>query len=60
MYMAMWEPRVGESFLALHESNNEHDGHEMAVCDEDPGVIMGHFTTRDIETSVDCLQCEGD
>ena len=39
VYLAVWEPRVEERFIAVHESGNPHDSHAMAVyCDEDPGV----------------------
>ena len=31
VYLAVWEPRVEERFIALHESGNHHDSHAMAV-----------------------------
>ena len=44
VYRVVWEPRVGESFVVLHESGNDNDRHAMAVYrDEDPGVIVGHL-----------------
>ena len=44
VYRVVWEPRVGESFVVLHESGNDNGRHAMAVCcDEDPGVIVGHL-----------------
>ena len=37
VYRVVWEPRVGESFVVLHESGNDNDRHAMAVYrDEDP------------------------
>ena len=42
VYLAVWEPRVEEQFIALHESGNPHGSHAMAVYhDEDPGVGLG-------------------
>ena len=44
VYQAVWEPRIGESFLALHEGSNVHDSNAMAVYrHEDPGAIVGHL-----------------
>ena len=44
VYLAVWELRVEERFIALHENGNPHDSHTMAVYrDEDPGVIVGHL-----------------
>ena len=40
IYMVVWELHVGESFIILHESSNDHDDHAMAVyCDGDPRDI---------------------
>ena len=43
VYLAVWEPRVEERFIALHESGNPHDSHAMPAVyhDEDPGVGLG-------------------
>ena len=44
MYKVLWEPRVGETFIVIHETGNEHDRHAMVVYrDEEPGVIVGHL-----------------
>ena len=41
---------MGETFIVLHESDNDHDRHAVAVYCEDSGVIVETFATRDIET----------
>ena len=52
IYMVFWEPRVGESFIMLHESGNDHDKYAMAVSrDEEPGTIMGHLPLEISKTS---------
>ena len=44
VYRVVWDLRVGESYVVLHESGNDNDRHAMAVYrDEDPGVIVGHL-----------------
>ena len=44
VYQAVGEPRIGESFLALHEGSNVHDSTAMAVYrHKDPGAIVGHL-----------------
>ena len=44
VYQVLWEPRVGETFIALHESGNGHDRHAMAIYrDSDAGVVVGHL-----------------
>ena len=43
MYLAVWELRVEEGVIALHESGTPYNSHAMAVYrNEDPGVIVGH------------------
>ena len=40
-YLAVWEPRVEERLIALHESGNPHDSHAVAVYrDEEPAVLV--------------------
>ena len=40
----VWEPRRGDLFVPLHESENRHDRYAMAVYRSDvPGIIVGHF-----------------
>ena len=34
MYKVLWEPRVRETFIVVHETGNEHDRHAMAVYRE--------------------------
>ncbi len=47
VYIVMWEACVGESFILLHESGNDHDKHAIVVYrDEDPGVIVGHIPRK--------------
>ena len=44
VYQGLWEPRVREKFIVLHEQGNKHDGHAMAVYSEkESGVIIGHL-----------------
>ena len=44
VYQVLWEPCVGETFIALHESGNEHERHVMAIYrDSDAGVVVGHL-----------------
>ena len=40
----LWEPRVCETFIVVHETRNEHDRHAMAFYqDEKLGVIVGYL-----------------
>ena len=44
MYRTLWDPSIGENFIVLHQPENEHDRHAMAVFSvEDPGVVVGHI-----------------
>lgn len=44
IYQVVWEPRRGDLFVSLHESENRHDQYAMAVYRSDvPGIIVGHF-----------------
>ena len=44
VYKVLWEPRVCETFIVVHETRNEHDRHAMAFYqDEKLGVIVGHL-----------------
>ena len=44
VYQVMWEPRIGDLFITLHERGNDHDRHAMAVYrDGEPGVVVGHL-----------------
>ena len=43
MYKVLWEQRVGETFIVVHETGNEHDRHAMAVYrDEEPRIVCIH------------------
>ena len=43
-YQVVWEPHVGETFIALHEGGNAHDRHAMAIYrDSEAGVVVGHL-----------------
>ena len=54
---------MGETFIVLHESDNNHDRHTVAVYCEDSGVIVEHlphkilktcdYSTKHEETSVE-------
>ena len=47
VYRVVWEPRVGESFVVLHESGNDNDRHTMAIYrDEDPELPWDFFRAR--------------
>ena len=44
IYQVRWEPCVGETFIALHESGNGQERHAMAIYrDSDAGVVVGHL-----------------
>ena len=44
VYQVVWEPRHGDLFVSLHESENRHDQYTMAVyCSDVPGVVVGHL-----------------
>ena len=44
MYRTLWDPSIGDNFKVLHQPENEHNHHAMAVFSvEDPGVIVGHI-----------------
>ena len=44
VYQVLWEPCVGKTFIAPHESGNGHDRHAMAIYrDSDSGVVVGHL-----------------
>ena len=44
IYQVLWEPHVGGTFIALHESGNGHDRHTMAIYqDSKAGVVLGHL-----------------
>ena len=44
VYQVLWEPKVREKFIVLHEQGNKHDGHAVAVYREKaPRVIVGHL-----------------
>ena len=52
VYQAVWEPRIGESFLALYEGSNVHDSNAMAVyrvSPRRPWRDSGAFTAGDFE-----------
>ena len=52
VYMVMWEARVGDKLIALHENDNDKDRHAMAVYyDEDPGVVVGHLPREILKIS---------
>ena len=53
VYRVVWEPRVRESFVVLHESGNNNDRHAMAVYRDDPGVIVGHLPHEILKTLQD-------
>ena len=45
IYRVVWELRVRESFVILHESSNNNDRHAMAVYrDEDPGTFVPRYS----------------
>ena len=44
VYQGVWEPRRGDLFVSLHESENRHDRYAMAVYHSDvPGIVVGHL-----------------
>ena len=44
VYQVLWEPHVGETFIALHEGGNGHDRHAMTIYrDSEAGVVVGHL-----------------
>ena len=45
VYQGLWEPKVWEKFIVLHEQGNKHNRDAMAVYGEkEPGVIVGHLS----------------
>ena len=41
MYKVLWDPRVGETFIVVQETGNEHDRHAMAVYrNEELGQLL--------------------
>ena len=50
VYQGVWEPRRGDVFVSLHESENRHNRYAMAVyrCDM-PGIVCWTLTQGDIE-----------
>ena len=60
MYKVLWKPRVGETFIVVHETGKEHDRHAMAVYrDEEPGVIVGHLPQEIAKTCYYFTRHEG-
>ena len=52
VYRVVWEPRVGESFVVLHESGNDDDRHAMAVYrDEDPANLVPRYSKSTLQNS---------
>ena len=52
VYTVVWEPRVRESFVVMHESGNDNDRHAMAVyCDEDPGTLVSRYSKATSQSS---------
>ena len=44
VYKVLWELRVGEIFIALHEGSNRYDRHAMETYrDSEAGVVVGHL-----------------
>ena len=41
---------MGETFIVLHESDNDHDRHAVAVYCEDSGVIVEHLPRKILKT----------
>ena len=51
-YRVVWEPRVGESFVVLHESGSDNDRHAMAVHrDEDPANLVPQYSKSTSQNS---------
>ena len=47
VYKVLWEPRVCEAFIVVHETRNEHDKHAMAFYrDEELGVIVENLPQK--------------
>ena len=44
VYRTVWDPSPAECFVVLHQPDNDHDRHAMAVYGMDePGQIVGHL-----------------
>ena len=44
IYQVLWEPRVWEGFFVLHDKENRHDKHAVAVyLDKELLVFIGHL-----------------
>ena len=59
MFTMQWGD-VGDSFITLHESSDEHDRHAMSINpDDEPGVVVGEnlplLYTLDNLGDVSCL-----
>ena len=47
VYQVVWEPRRGDLFVSLHESENGHDRYAMAIYRSDvPGVVVEHLPKK--------------
>ena len=45
----LWELHIGETFIVLHETGNDHDRHAMAVY-HDEDLIVGHLPHEILKT----------
>ena len=51
IYQVLWEPHVGENFVAPHESSNGHNRHSLATYrDGEAGVVVGHLPSEITKT----------
>ena len=50
VYSVVWETRVGESFVVLHESGNDNDRHAMAVLDI-AGTLVPRYSKATLQNS---------
>ena len=55
MYKVLWEPRVGETFIVVYKTGNEHGRYAMAVYrDEEPGgAIVGNLPWETVDELYD-------
>ena len=44
VYQVLWQPRIRDSFIAVHEEGNKHHKYAMAVYrSEEPAFVVGHL-----------------